>query len=97
EDVFTLAERYGMPVLTPRHAHAGIVTLLPDPRDAAPLAAALANHGVTVTARGATIRVATHVGTGADSLMLLGDALAEVAATRTVVASPASEWDARES
>jgi hypothetical protein len=32
--------------------------------------------GVTVTARGTTIRVA-HVGTGADSFVLLGDALAE--------------------
>lgn len=40
---------------------------------------------MTVTARGATIRVSPHVGTGADSLRLLGDALAEVAATRVVI------------
>lgn len=84
-DVMDLADRYAVPVLTPRDRHAGIVTLQPAPHDAAALAAALANHGVTVTARGATIRVSPHVGTGADSLRLLGDALAEVAATRVVI------------
>ncbi len=82
KDVMNLADRYEVPVLTPRDAHAGIVTLLPVPQDAATLAAALANHGVTVTARGATIRVAPHVGTGADTLRLLGDALADAAAQR---------------
>lgn len=83
--VMEIADRYGVPVVTPRDRHAGIVTLQPAPHDAAPLAAALANHGVTVTARGATIRVSPHVGTGADSLTLLEDALAEVAATRVIV------------
>lgn len=81
-DVFTLADRYDVPVITPRERHAGIVTLEPHPADAAPLAAALANHGVTITARGSTIRVAAHAGTGADTLLLLGDALASVAAHR---------------
>ncbi len=84
-DVMDLADRYAVPVLTPRDRHAGIVTLQPAAHDAAALAAALANHGVTVTARGATIRVSPHVGTGADSLRMLGDALAEVAATRVVI------------
>lgn len=83
-DVMHLADRYGIPVLTPRDAHAGIVTLVPEPQDAPALAAALANHGVTVTARGATIRVSAHVGTRADSLRLLGDALADAAALRVV-------------
>ncbi|PZU49694.1 MAG: aminotransferase [Microbacterium sp.] len=82
--VFDLADRYGVPVLTPRDAHAGIVALEPAPQDAPAIAAALANHGVTVTARGASIRVSAHVGTGADSLMLLGDALADAAALRVV-------------
>ena len=82
--VFELADRYGVPVLTPRDAHAGIVALEPAPQDAPAIAAALANHGVTVTARGASIRVSAHVGTGADSLMLLGDALADAAALRVV-------------
>lgn len=83
-DVFHLADRYEVPVITPRDAHAGIVALAPD--DPSALAAALANHGVTVTARGATIRVSAHVGTGADSLLLLGDALADAAAAGRVVA-----------
>ncbi|WP_424435161.1 aminotransferase class V-fold PLP-dependent enzyme [Microbacterium sp.] len=84
-DVMMLADHHRLPVLTPRGRHAGIVTLLPDPQDAAPLAAALANHGVTVTARGATIRLSVHVGTGADSLQLLDDALAQATASRVVV------------
>lgn len=83
QDVMDLADRYEVPVLTPRDAHAGIVTLVPG--DAPALAAALANHGVTVTARGTTIRVSSHVGTGADSLLLLGDALADAGATTRVV------------
>ncbi len=85
QDVMDLADRHAVPVLTPRERHAGIVTLLPATPDAAPLAAALANSGVTVTARGATIRVAPHAGTAADSLLLLDDALAEVAANRVIV------------
>lgn len=83
QDVMALADQYEVPVLTPRDAHAGIVTLVPG--DAPALAAALANHGVTVTARGATIRVSAHVGTGADSLLLLGDALADGGAATRVV------------
>lgn len=83
--VMDLADRYGVPILTPRDRHAGIVTLQPAPHDAAPLSAALANHGVTITARGATIRIAAHAGTGADTLRLLGDALAEVGTTRVVI------------
>lgn len=84
QEVMELADRYGIRVLTPRDAHAGIVTLVPEPQDAPALAAALANHGVTVTARGATIRVSTHVATSADSLRMLGDALADAAALRVV-------------
>lgn len=82
QEVMHLADRYEVPVMTPREAHAGIVTLLPAAADASALAAALANHGVTVTARGASIRVSAHVGTGADSLLLLGDALADAASRR---------------
>lgn len=87
--LMTLADRYGMPVLTPRDAHAGIVALSPDPHDAGALAAALANHGVTATARGGTIRVSAHAGTGADTLQLFGDALAEVSSHRAVIPAPA--------
>ena len=50
-DVIYFADRYEVPVLTPREPErrAGIVTLAPAPQDAAPLAASLANHGLTVT------------------------------------------------
>lgn len=90
--VMEIADRYGVPVLTPRDRHAGIVTLVP--QDAPALAAALANQGVTVTARGATIRVAPHVGTRDDTLQMLADALAEVAVTTVAaVAPPAAEFD----
>ena len=52
-DVIFFADRYEIPVLTPREPErrAGIVTLAPAPQDAAPLAASLANHGLTVTVR----------------------------------------------
>jgi selenocysteine lyase/cysteine desulfurase len=83
-DVMFFADRYGVPVVTPRdpERRAGIVTLAPEPRDAAPLAASLANHGLTVTARAGRIRVSPHVGTGADTMRLFGDALAAVASAR---------------
>jgi len=87
--MMALADRYGMPVLTPRAAHAGIVALAPEPHDAGALAAALANHGVTATARGGTIRVSAHAGTGADTLQLFGDALAEVSSHRYPLPAPA--------
>ncbi|WP_345543037.1 aminotransferase class V-fold PLP-dependent enzyme [Microbacterium jejuense] len=83
-DVMFFADRYEVPVVTPRapERRAGIVTLEPAPQDAAPLAASLANHGLTVTTRAGRLRVAPHVGTGADTLRLFGDALAAFASTR---------------
>ena len=83
-DVMFFADRYEVPVVTPRdpQRRAGIVTLEPAPQDAAPLAASLANHGLTVTTRGGRIRVSPHVGTGADTLRLFGDALAAFSSAR---------------
>lgn len=83
-DVMFFADRYEVPVMTPREPErrAGIVSLAPAAQDAAPLAAALANHGLTVTVRSGLVRVAPHVGTGADTLRLFGDALAAFSATR---------------
>lgn len=83
-DVMFFADRYEVPVLTPREPEhrGGIVTLAPAPQDAAPLAASLANHGLTVTVRSGLVRVAPHVGTGADTLRLFGDALAAFSSTR---------------
>lgn len=82
QEVMAIADRYDIPVLTPRDAHAGIVALVPP--DPPALAAALANHGVTVTARGATIRVAPHLGTGPDTMTLFEDALADAAAASRI-------------
>ncbi|MGC5170784.1 aminotransferase class V-fold PLP-dependent enzyme [Microbacterium sp. DT81.1] len=83
-DVIQSADRFEIPVATPREAErrAGIVALAPPAADVAPLGAALANHGLTVTARGGLIRVAPHVGTGAETLRLFGDALAAFAQSR---------------
>jgi selenocysteine lyase/cysteine desulfurase len=83
-DVMYFADRYELPVVTPREPErrAGIVTLAPAPHEAAPLAASLANHGLTVTVRSGLVRVSPHVGTGADTLRLFGDALAAFAASR---------------
>ncbi len=83
-DVMYFADRYEIPVLTPRdpERRAGIVSLGPAPQDAAPLAASLANHGITATVRGGLVRVAPHVGTAADTLRLFGDALAAFSSAR---------------
>ncbi|WP_345803174.1 aminotransferase class V-fold PLP-dependent enzyme [Microbacterium sp. AZCO] len=83
-DVMYFAERYEIPVVTPSEAgrRAGIVALAPAPQDVAPLAASLANHGLTVTVRSGLVRVAPHVGTGADTLRLFGDALAAFSSAR---------------
>lgn len=83
-DVMYFADRYEIPVITPREPEqrAGIVALAPAPQDAAPLAASLANHGISVTVRAGLVRVAPHVGTGGDTLRLFGDALAAFSATR---------------
>lgn len=83
-DVMYFADRYEVPVITPREPErrGGIVTLAPAAQDAAPLAASLANHGLTVTVRGGLVRVSPHVGTGANTLRLFGDALAAFSSAR---------------
>jgi len=83
--VIEIADENAIPVITPREPErrAGIVTLAPQPQDAGPLAAALANAGVTITPRGGTIRVSAHAGTGDESLSLFASALSAYAASRT--------------
>lgn len=83
-EVIRLAERYGIETITPQDAarRAGIVALAPEQHEVGPLAAVLANHGIAVTVRGGLIRVSPHAGTGTDSMVLLGDALAEFDQTR---------------
>lgn len=78
--IFEIADRYGIPVVTPRERsqRAGIVALAPN--EPAALAAALTNAGVVTTTRGATIRVAAHAGTSAETLQMLDDAIGTLGA-----------------
>lgn len=75
-EIFEIAERHGIPVITPSESakRAGIVALAP--AEPAALAAQLANAGISATARGSTIRVAPHAGTDAATLAMLDDAIA---------------------
>lgn len=75
--VFAIADEHGIPVLTPRapERRSGIVTLAPGLAQAEALEATLTAAGVSVTGRSATVRVAVHAGTTADTLGMLSDAL----------------------
>ncbi|MFF5625934.1 aminotransferase class V-fold PLP-dependent enzyme [Microbacterium sp. NPDC012755] len=74
--VLEIVDRHGIAVSSPRErsARAGIVTLAPE--EPARLAAAFANAGLVVTARGASVRLAPHAGTDDATLQLLDDTLA---------------------
>lgn len=84
DELVDCADRHGIPVLTPRDParRAGILTLDPRPGEAAALGAALANCGVTATAREGRIRLAAHAGTGDETVRLLDDALTVYSAAR---------------
>ncbi|MFJ6548525.1 aminotransferase class V-fold PLP-dependent enzyme [Microbacterium sp. NPDC091676] len=73
--VIATADRHGIAVVSPRERteRAGIVALAPE--EPARLAAALANAGLVVTARGGSIRIAPHAGTDAETLGLLDETL----------------------
>ncbi|QNA92191.1 MULTISPECIES: aminotransferase class V-fold PLP-dependent enzyme [unclassified Microbacterium] len=73
--VIEIADRHGIAVRSPRERsqRAGIVALAPE--EPARLAAALANAGLVVTARGASVRIAPHAGTDTETLQLLDDTL----------------------
>lgn len=75
DTVIATADRHGIEVVSPRapHARAGIVTLAPE--EPARLAAALANAGLVVTARGSSVRIAPHAGTDAETLRMLDETL----------------------
>lgn len=86
--VMALADEYGIPVLTDRERHAGIIALAPEADALASLGAALANNGLVVTARGGLIRVAVHAGTSESTLARLADAFAEAATPPTHMGVP---------
>lgn len=88
ELIMDLAVAHDFPLLTPREAHAGIVTLVPEPAEAAPLAAALANFGIVTTARGDTIRLSAHACLGDEEVRLLTDAFASISTRRVSEAAP---------
>ncbi|WP_047523209.1 aminotransferase class V-fold PLP-dependent enzyme [Microbacterium sp. ZOR0019] len=75
DTVIEIADRHGIEVSSPRERgeRAGIVALEPD--EPARLAAALANAGLAVTARGSSVRLAPHAGTDAATFELLDEAL----------------------
>ncbi|MBS1673324.1 MAG: aminotransferase, partial [Actinobacteria bacterium] len=77
DDVLRIADRHGVPVLSPRERErrAGIVVLVP--ADPARLGARLDAAGVTVTVRAGAVRVSPHAGTTAETLDMLDAALAE--------------------
>ncbi|WP_067198074.1 aminotransferase class V-fold PLP-dependent enzyme [Microbacterium sp. XT11] len=86
DEVIAIADRHGIAVTSPRERdrRAGIVTLAPE--EPARLAAALANAGVVVTARGSSVRVAPHAGTDAETLRLLDDAIGAFGSEKFTVA-----------
>lgn len=75
DTVIEIADRHGIEVVSPRERkqRAGIVALAPE--EPARLAAALANAGVVVTARGSSVRIAPHAGTDAATFELLDETL----------------------
>lgn len=76
DTMLEIADRHGIAVSSARarEERAGIVALAPD--EPGRLAAALANAGLVVTARGSSVRIAAHAGTDAATFQLLDDALA---------------------
>jgi selenocysteine lyase/cysteine desulfurase len=75
--VLDVADEFAIPVVSPRAEpeRAGIVVLEPTPEQLTVLAAALHNHGVSVTVRGGTVRVAPHASTDLETIELLRSAL----------------------
>lgn len=75
--VLELADEVGLPVISPRDdaARAGIVVVEPDPDHFGILAAAMHNHGITVTSSQGRVRLSAHVSTEGETLALLHTAL----------------------
>lgn len=74
--VMEIADSHGIPMLTDRDRHAGIVALTPEPERTGAIAAGLVNAGITATVRGGIVRISPHAGTSDDAFGLLDAALA---------------------
>ncbi|AYF99531.1 aminotransferase class V-fold PLP-dependent enzyme [Protaetiibacter intestinalis] len=85
DDIIDAADEFAIPVVSPRAEaeRAGIVVLEPDADQLTVLAAALHNHGVSVTVRGGTVRLAPHASTEAETLTMLRSALLSFATATT--------------
>lgn len=80
--LIALADEAGVEVVSPREPaeRAGIVVLEPHPEFVSPLAAALHNHGVSVTVRAGRVRLGAHVSTGDETFEQFRASLAEFSA-----------------
>lgn len=83
--VIELADEFGITVSSPRdhQERAGIVVLQPDPDHLTALAAALHNHGLSVTVRNTNVRITPHVSTTDETFDMLRAALQAFASTTT--------------
>lgn len=79
--VLALADEFGLPVVSPRPEaeRAGIVVVEPLPDRLTALAAALFNHGVSVTIRDGRVRFSPHAGTTEETIGMLRAALSAYA------------------
>lgn len=84
--VIELADEFGIPVVSSRdeRERAGIVVLEPAADQFTVLVASLYNHGVTVTARDATVRVSVHATTTEETLGMLRSGFQSFASATTV-------------
>ncbi|MEO7349588.1 MAG: aminotransferase class V-fold PLP-dependent enzyme [Terrimesophilobacter sp.] len=83
--VIEFADEFGIPVSSPRddRERAGIVVLRPDPDHLTALAAALHNHGLSVTVRDTNVRVSPHVSTTEETFDMLRAAFQGFVSTTT--------------
>jgi selenocysteine lyase/cysteine desulfurase len=84
--VIDLADEFAIPVVSARdeRERAGIVVLEPAVDQFTVLVASLHNHGVTVTSRGATVRVSVHATTTEETLGMLRAAFQSFTSATTV-------------
>ncbi len=86
DQVLDLADEFGLPVVSPRESsdRAGIVVVEPHADHLTVLTASLFNHGVTVTVRGAGVRISPHVSTDEESFDMLRASFASYASATRV-------------
>jgi len=83
--IIDIADEFAIPVVSPRdeRERAGIVVVEPPTEQLTMLQASLRNHGVTVTARGGTIRLSVHAALHGDTLDMLRGAFTSYSTAAT--------------